>query len=118
MAISKESILQFKSKPTVTVNVPEWGGVVHVRVMSGTERDDYEDETFRLNGSDVSLNRKNARARLLVRCIADEAGQRIFSDEDADALGGQPANIIDKVYAEALKVNGFTKQDVEELVKN
>lgn len=116
--VSKETILQFKSKPTQTVDVPEWGGVIHVRVMSGAERDAYEDETYTLNGKDVALNRRNARARLLVKCISDQDGNRLFTDSDAKTLGEQPADVLDKVYTVALKVNGFTKQDVEDLEKN
>jgi hypothetical protein len=118
MPASKESIFAFKGKPSHAVDVPEWGGTVYVRVMSGAERDGYEDETYRLNGKSVQLNRVNARARLLVRCLSDEEGKRLFSDADADTLGNQPADVIDKVYSVALRVNGFTEKDVEDLAKN
>jgi hypothetical protein len=42
----------------------------------------------------------------------------LFSDADADTLGNQPADVIDKVYSVALRVNGFTEKDVEDLAKN
>ena len=116
MPVTKDSILAHRAAVT-PVEVPEWGGTVYVRVMSGTERDAYEDETFKLNGKAVELNRKNARARLLVRCIVDEGGARLFGEADADALGAQPADVVDRVYAVAQRVNGFTAADVDELEK-
>lgn len=118
MSASKDSILNYKGKGPEPVEVPEWGGTVYVRVMSGAERDAYEDETYHLNGKDLALNRKNARARLLVKCLSDDTGKRLFSDKEADQLGTQPANVLDKVYAVAIKSNGFTSQDVKDLEKN
>ncbi len=119
MQVSKDSILAFKPKPTVKINVPEWGGEVFIRIMSGQERDAYEDETYRVNGADVSVNRLNLRARLLVRCLSDESGARIFaSDSDAEALGQTPSPILDKLFSEAAKVNGITPKDEADLAKN
>lgn len=118
MAATKDSILAYRAKLT-PVEVPEWGGTVYVRVMSGAERDAFEDETFKINGKNVELNRKNARARLLVRCITDEGGERLFNDNgDADRLGAQPADVLDRVYAVAAKSNGLSKADEDDLAKN
>ena len=117
MAVTKESILAHRAK-LQRVPTPEWGGDTFVRVMSGAERDAFEDETYRLNGKDVSVNRKNLRARLLVRCIVDEEGARLFGDNDADTLGAQPADVLDRVYAVASKANGLSKADEEDLAKN
>ncbi len=117
MSATKESILSCKALGGL-IQVPEWGGEVYVRVMSGTERDAYEDETYRLNGRDVSLNRRNLRARLLVKCIADEAGNRVFSDAEADALGATPAPQLDRVYSFAAKLNGLSAKDEEDLAGN
>jgi hypothetical protein len=118
MAATKESILAHRAKLT-PVDVPEWGGQLYVRVMSGAERDAFEDETFKLNGKDVEINRKNARARLLVRCIVDEGGERLFNDNgDATLLGEQPADVLDRVYAIASKANGLSKADEDDIAKN
>jgi hypothetical protein len=55
---------------------------------------------------------------LLVRCLADENGNRIFSDEEFEALGSKSAKVIDKLFAIAQKVNGIGQEDVDDLTKN
>ena len=40
--LSKEAILAADDLPREKVNVPEWGGEVLVRTMSGTDRDAFE----------------------------------------------------------------------------
>jgi hypothetical protein len=86
--------------------------------MSGTERDAFESETYTLNGKNVQINRANFRARLLVRCIADADGNRLFADRDAAALGECPSDLLDRVFAVAQRANGMTPADVESLTKN
>jgi hypothetical protein len=66
----------------------------------------------------VELNRKNFRARLLVKCVTDDTGARIFTDDEAAKLGEQPADVLDRVFAVAQQVNGMTQKDVEDLAKN
>jgi hypothetical protein len=118
MSITKDSILSFKGKPLTPVETPEWGGTVYLRVMRGSERDAFEAETYKLNGKSLELNRVNARARLLVKTLCDEQGNRLFTDADATQLGEQPADVLDRVYTVALRVNGFTSADVADLAKN
>ena len=40
--LSKDAILAADDLPRETVHVPEWGGDVYVRTMSGTDRDAFE----------------------------------------------------------------------------
>jgi hypothetical protein len=100
------------------VPVPEWGCDVHVREMTGAERDAYEAETYQVSGKTVELNRQNARARLLVRCLSDEQGKRIFGDDDADVLGTKSGAVLDRLYVIAQRVNKLTAKDLEDAAKN
>jgi hypothetical protein len=118
MNATRDTILQARNARLEPMESPEFGGTVYVRAMSGTERDAFEDETYKVNGKSVELNRRNGRARLLVRCLCDAEGKRLFTDADAQALGEQPAYLLDPLYAKALRLNGFTASDVEELAKN
>lgn len=120
MVPTKEQILSAKDSPLERADVPEWGegAQVFVRTMSGAERDAWEVEQFDINGKDVTVNRRNLRARLLVKCVVDESGKRIFEDGEADALGSRSSRVIDRIYAVAQRLNGLSKKDEDELVKN
>lgn len=120
MNITKEQLLAFKGNGPTAVDVPELGdgAKLYLRVMSGTERDAFEAESYRVNGKNVELNRQNFRARLLVRCLSDDQGKRMLADNDATALGQLPADLIDRLATIASRVNGMSAKDVEELAKN
>ncbi len=120
MALTREQILAQNDLKSETVSVPEWGdgAQVIVRTMSGTERDAYEISIIQSNGKDFEANRENARAKLLVQTIADETGNRLFTDEDVTELGKKSAAALDRIYTVSSRLNKLSKTDVEELAKN
>ena len=61
-------------------------GFVYVRGMTGKERDAWEASLMRGKGSDRRADTRNARARLAVRCLVDEANVRLFTDSDAELI--------------------------------
>jgi hypothetical protein len=95
------------------IEVPEWGGDVYIRVMSGAERDALEAE---MTGEKKNL--ANFRARFAVKVLADETGKRLFSDKDAEALGRKSGLALDRVLKDGLKINGFDKAEIDTLEKN
>ncbi len=113
MALKRDEILEAQDQTIEEVAVPEWGGVVLVRGMTGAERDALEAET-----GAGGMNLENFRARLLVRCIVDAEGQRVFRDEDAEALGKKNARALDRIFAVATRLSGLTNDEVEALTKN
>lgn len=96
------------------VTVPEWGGEVIVRGMTGTERDAFE-ALVRPKGV---LDLRNYRARLLVRVLVNENGTRMFADVQAGDLGKQPAGVIDRLYDVAARLSGMADDDTEALEGN
>ena len=118
MILNRESILEANDTKIKMVSVPEWGGDVYVRTMTGVERDDFEAEMYVRRGDTFEANRYNLRARLLYRCICDESGARLFTKKDVDALGKKSAKALDRCFTVAQKLNGLTSEDVEELEKN
>jgi hypothetical protein len=117
-----DGILGEDDLPIEKVLTPEWKShpVTYIRTMGGIERDAYEVESYELgaDGKDYTVNRKNVRARLLVRCISDEKGNRLFTDDQAEQLGKKSAKVLDRLFSVAQRLNGLSKQDVDELVKN
>ena len=112
--LNKDQILQAKDLPTETVEVPEWGGSVIVKTMTGTERDAYESSIVK--GKKVDMT--NIRAKLCAICIVDDNGERLFTDRDVVALSKKSAKALDRIFDVAQKLNGLGKADVEELEKN
>ncbi len=112
----KEKILAAKdSRVLESAEVPEWNdATVFFRVMSGAERDAFE-ESIIVGGA---VDMTNISAKLLVRTLADEQGNRIFGDHEADDLGKKSSIVLRRLYPIAQRVNGLSKDDVDELVKN
>jgi hypothetical protein len=104
---------------TIDLDVPEWGGRVRLRTMTGTERDAYEAEIVGTRGGkDRRLNLANMRARLVARCMLGDDGQPLFNyrnPADIDELGSMDAAGLDRVFSECQHINGLTERDIEEL---
>jgi hypothetical protein len=117
--LGRKDILEAKDREKFEeVEVPEWGGIVLVRVIGGDERDRFEASIMKRRGDDVQLNMENIRARLVALSVVDENGERLFSDADVIELGKKSGVALDRVYEIAQRINGLTKKDVKELAKN
>lgn len=116
--LTKDAILEAKDLKDETVEVPEWGGSVIVRCLTGTERDAFESSLFKGNGKNQQENFENLRAKLLVLAIIDEDGKRLFSKKDIDDLGRKSVSVLDRLFHVARKLSGIGQEDVDELTKN
>jgi hypothetical protein len=100
------------------VSVPEWGGSVRVKALSGAERDAYEASLTQQKGKKVRMNMQNVRARLARLACVDEAGQPIFQPSDEHWLGQKSAAALDRVFDVAMRLAGMRAEDIEELTEN
>jgi hypothetical protein len=100
---------------TETVPVPEWGGEVIIRGMTGTERDFFEAGMFKGG----KLDRRNYRSKLLAKVLVNENGTRIYTDDAGAArLGKRNAGVIDRLYDIAAGLSGLADDDQEEMEGN
>lgn len=113
--LDRAAILAAEDHTTERVAVPEWGGDVLVRTMSGRDRDLWEQFLYADNRETA---RRNIRSSLCAACVVDEAGETLFSEEDLDALAAKSAAALDRVYEVAARLNRVTPADVDELEKN
>lgn len=120
--LTKAQILAAPDLVTELVPVPEWGGEVLVRSLTGTARDQYEADFLLIDTSrgkpSYDMDLENARARLVALSVVDESGTLIFSDDDVIELGKKSASALDRVYAASKRISGLSDDDVEELRKN
>lgn len=106
--LNKAAILAADDLPRESVTVPEWGGEVLVRTMTGTERDAFESSLL-----DKDKRLENMRARLVSLTLCDESGERMFSDDEVTALGKKSAIALDRVFAVAQRLNGIGGEAVD-----
>lgn len=116
--LTREQILQANDLETRSLDVPEWGGAVRVRALTGVERDALEASAIQGKGKNRDVNLTNFRAKLCARAIVDEQGKRIFEDADIAALGRKSSGALSKVYNLAAELSGISDADVDELTKN
>ena len=114
--LDRSQILNARKVPTETVPVPEWGGDVLVRGLTGRQRDEFEATLIERRGKKMVTNTANARARLVVWCLVDEHGNRMFGDGDAEEMGEHSAAALNRVYEVAARLSGMTDEDLDELV--
>jgi hypothetical protein len=119
LTLSRDEILA-TTLPSETVDVPEWGGKVILRGLTALERDDYEQAMVETapDGS-VRAKRKlhNVRASLVVRCVVDEAGERVFTDADDELLGAKDAAVINQLWDVCRRLCGMSTADEEKLAQ-
>jgi hypothetical protein len=107
----------FKKDDTIfeVVDVPEWGGEVRLRSLTGQERDKFE---AGMMGDGKTMNMKNIRAKLVVMAAVDEAGKQLFAPNHDAALGKKSAAGLSRLYNVAARLSGLTKEDLEEIAGN
>ncbi len=116
--LTRDAILQAQDIQTERVHVPEWGGDVMVRTLTGAERDAFEATILEKRGKDYAVNLRNLRAKLAAFSIVDKDGNRLFTEADVHALAEKSAAALQRVFNVASKLSGISPEDVEELAKN
>ena len=113
MSINRDQILARRSvKPALEpVDEPELGGTVHVRMMTGSQRDRFEALHTANPGA-------NPRARLAAFTLCDEEGKPLFTEADVPALGELPSSAFDRIFPAAVRINGLGPKEIEDLGKN
>lgn len=115
MALTKAQILAKKDLVVSEIEVPEWEGTVRVSTMMGYARDRFEALITKANGS---TDNDNIRAKLVAACIVDDKGELMFNENDIETLGKKSCKALDRIFAEAKRINGLGATEVDDLAKN
>lgn len=113
--LTKDAILATVLK-CQTVTVPEWGGDVQLRELSGADRDAWEQKNYEARKSGATP--QNIRAGLVCLCLVDEGGKRLFCDGEIEALGKLSGAALDRLFDVCLTMNRLRADDVEDARKN
>ena len=119
MALTKDQILEANDLSNEAVEVPEWGGTVHVRTMTGADRDQFETSMVTtLPDGTRKTDLTNLRAKLVALTLVDSSGARLFEVGDVDRLGLKSAGALEKVFVVAQRINGLGGQAEDDALKN
>ncbi|MFZ5852301.1 MAG: hypothetical protein ACOYY2_13035 [Actinomycetota bacterium] len=112
----RDTIFAAADIPEEAVEVPEWGVTVLVRGMTGRDRTRLMNEAVTDDG-DVDLAKIYPDAIIL--CTYDPAtGERVFADDDRDALLSKAGAALDRISGPAMRLSGFTKEARDEAGKD
>jgi hypothetical protein len=116
--LSRDQILIAPDIKTVEIDVPEWGGSVLVRGLTGAQRDKFEMSILEIRGNKRIMKTEDIRAKLVALSIVDDAGAVVFTDSDIRALSDKSAAALTRVFTIARTLSGLADEDIEELEKN
>lgn len=116
--LSKAQILAANDIATEDVSVPEWGGEVRIRGLSGIERDKYEKSLVRQRNGQMEQVIDFATARLVAWCAVDEDNSRLFRGEDeVKELAQKSSAALQRCFNVAARLSGLTEQDIAEMTE-
>jgi len=116
--LTRDEILNADDLKTEVVDIPEWGGQVTIREMTGTAYEAYESNTHIRVGDKYMPNLIDRRARLCAMSIIDDKGELLFSDSDIKKLSGKSGDVLCNVFEACQKINKIGLFSVENLAKN
>jgi hypothetical protein len=96
-----------RGKPAL-IDVPEWPIAVYARKLSAQDQIDLSE----------GVDPKDLTFKLILHCVIDENGDRIFSDEDEQGLRNEEFPVIMRVFAAVAKLNGLSTKELEEAMEN
>lgn len=116
MILDKAGILGASDLRIEKVPVPEWGGEVCVRNLTGWERDQID--AFIQKAAQTN-DYTHSRARLVSVSLCDESGKSLdFTEADMLTLSKKNAAPLSRLYSLCLRLSGFSADDAKELEKN
>jgi hypothetical protein len=113
--LSKEAIFAQNDQTHEDVEVPEWGGTVRIRSLTGEERDAYEASMVQQVGKKAKANLRNMRAKLVAMSAINEDGTQQFDQADVMRLGQSNAAALDRLFEAAQRLSGLSDEDVKEM---
>lgn len=113
--LSADQILGADDRTYEIVPVPEWGGEVRLRSLSGAEMDEFENSTERVVGNKIVRDVKNARAKLVAMSAVDENGQPLFTKAHVIKLGSKNSGALQRLFEAVQRLSGISDEQIKEM---
>lgn len=120
MLLNADQILKAEDIEVEEVDVPEWGGTVCVKALTGQEKEKWESSVRKLDRKTGNWlpDNTHAAAKLVVIALVNEHGERLFSDSDAGKLARKSARAIERLFKKVQDMSGLDEDAVEAAVEN
>lgn len=113
----RDQILTVQDLPAEQLPIPEWGCTVEVRGMSGTQRAEFLGRFFDGDGKPTG-NPIETYPHLVAAHVFDPAtGERVFTEDDAEALASKSAAILEMLASKALSLSALQPKAVADAAK-
>jgi hypothetical protein len=86
----------------VDVPMPELGGEVRLREMDAGE---VLGHYASVQGKDAMQDRAEVLARLVVKCLVDDNGERVFTDDEWETVTHWPNSALQRAAGAAMRLN-------------
>jgi hypothetical protein len=118
--LTRETILKTDDRRIEPVKLPEWGGELFVRNLSGTELSDWQDLCASRTDPKTKkvTNSRGLKGALLVAAACDADGAPVFQEGDAEWLEGKNAAPLNRVWDKACEMSGIGGDEKKKLEKN
>ena len=112
----RDKIRKARDRTSEIVEVPEWGVIVEVRSMTGTQRS----AIVTALTSDEDNKMEALWGGMLVSCIYDpETGDPVFKEDDAEwLLNEKSSTVLDRLSNVCLQVAGIVEGAVDDAGKD
>lgn len=115
--LTKEDILAADDVMYEEVYVEEWKGKVRIKILSGVQRDAFENKCVsQTKGKKIDLT--NLRVTLITMAIVNADNTLMFTRQEAIRLNGKNGKVIEALYNATRKLNGIGDDNKKDLAKN
>jgi hypothetical protein len=103
------------------VMLPELGGSVYVRELSGKQLLEYNERIEKLQKDNPELTPSSSLELMcllvsLVTC--DDEGNLLFTEEDVKELGNNSFAVLSRLTSKALELSGINPKAIDEVLSN
>jgi hypothetical protein len=119
MALTRDQILEANDLKTEEVQVPEWGGSVKIRTMTGADRNAFEASMVTTSPDGTrKADMSNLKAKLCAVTIVGDDGNLLFSADEVGRLAMKSAAALERVFDAAQALNALGAKAEDEAAKN
>lgn len=110
----KNKIISAPDLKEQQVSIPEWGGDYFLREFSALDRMSFRAEVEAFGDSAQEVKNLRFACLSITKSLVDMDGNQILDASDVDALMGKSLEVINRVSAAVLKLNGIGEHEVIE----
>jgi len=116
--LTKEQLLEKRTRKTIEVQIPELDGAVKIRALKSKEITTWQTSMMDKHGNPDVKRLKESRERLVMLSVVDDNGNLVFGRDDLEALNNLENSIIDRIAVAAHDLNGIEGTEFDQAVGN